>query len=139
MGNSLALAGVPVLCCSTEEVPAGSFRIEGPLLTLDLAAAPPLKRPGSAARIVDLARGVNLIVVRDRKSRYAALERSCTHGGAQVAYNGKNETVQCTSWGHSEFALDGSVLGGSARKPLRSYPVQRKGDQLRIDLSGAAA
>jgi Rieske Fe-S protein len=139
MGNSLALAGVPVLCCSTEEVPAGSFRIEGPLLTLDLAAAPPLKRPGSAARIVDLARGVNLIVVRDRKSRYAALERSCTHGGAQVAYNGKNETVQCTSWGHSEFALDGTVLGGSARRPLRAYKTELAGGKLIIQIGQAAA
>jgi Rieske Fe-S protein len=139
VGNSLALAGIPVLCCSTEEVPADSFRIDGTLLTLNLSSVALLRKRGSAARVVDLERGINLIVVRDKTGRFAALDRSCTHGGAQVAYNRRNDTVQCTSWGHSEFALDGAVLGGSARKPLRAFQTELAGNKLLIHIGEFAA
>jgi nitrite reductase/ring-hydroxylating ferredoxin subunit len=138
MCSSFAAAGLSGVCCTTEEAPAGSFTVLGTTLTIDLTHLRSLARRGSAARVVDTGRGINLIVVRDSHGRFAALERSCTHGGAQVVYNGRNDTVQCTSWGHSEFALDGAVLGGSARKPLRRYPVAREGTKLRIDLAGAA-
>lgn len=127
------------MCCSTEELPSGTFRLDGATLTIDLDSAAPLSKPGSAARVVDLARGVNLMVVRDRKNRYAVLDSSCTHGGAEVAYNRKNQTVQCTSWGHSEFALDGAVLGGSAKKPLRAYKTEISGRKLLVHLGEGAA
>jgi Rieske Fe-S protein len=133
------MAAVPGLCCTTEEAPGGSYTFAEDSLIIDLSQAEALARPGGAVRIVDVGREVNLIVVHASRGSFAALDRSCTHGGAQVVYNRHNKTVQCTSWGHSEFALDGTVRGGSARKPLRSYPVAREGSQLRIDLSGALA
>jgi nitrite reductase/ring-hydroxylating ferredoxin subunit len=139
MGSGFAIAGLPGLCCTSEEAPPESLTFEGSILSLDLSAAPALAKRGSAVRIVDTSRNVNLIVVHSRAGTFAALERSCTHGGAQVTWNRRNETVQCTSWGHSEFALDGTVLGGSAKKPLRTYPVSRHGKRLRINLAGASA
>jgi nitrite reductase/ring-hydroxylating ferredoxin subunit len=139
MGSSLVMAGLPGLCCTTEEASAASFTISGSTLTIDLSLARTLARPGGAMKVIDMARRINLIVVQPEHGKFEALERSCTHGGAQVIYNRRNKTVQCTSWGHSEFALDGAVLGGSARMPLRTYPTQRVGNHLWIDLSGGAA
>ncbi len=134
MRGSLALAGVPVVCCTTPDIPAASVSFRGGSLFIDLRRVPALRKPGAAVRVIDQERGINLIVVRARKKKFAALERSCTHGGAQVAYNRVNDTVQCSSWGHSEFDLDGAVLGGTARKPLRAYEVRVAGRALEIVL-----
>ena len=132
------MAGLPPLCCTTPEIPPASFTIQGAVLIIDLQRAPELRKSGAAVRVVDLERKVNLIVVHPAKNRFAALDRSCTHGGAQVVYNGHNQTVQCTSWGHSEFALDGTVLGGTAKRPVRAYGIRRAGDRLEIVLEAKA-
>ena len=132
IGKALAMAGLPGLCCTTEELPASSFTVKGGSILIDLKRSPALSKPGSAVRVVDLDRNINLIVVHPEKNRFAALDRSCTHGGAQVAYNRRNRTVHCSSWGQSEFALNGDVLGGSAKKPLRNYAARRSGGTLEI-------
>ncbi len=132
LGSALAMAGLPGPCCSTEELPAAAFAIAGAVLTIDLARAPALARRGGSVKVADESRKLNLIVVHAAGNRFAALDRACTHGGAPVAYNRHNKTVQCTSWGHSEFALDGRLLGGSAKTPLRSYATRRTGNRLEI-------
>jgi Rieske Fe-S protein len=132
--SATSMAGGHAACCTTPEAPSASFRIEEGFILLDIGKVPSLGRKGGAAKVVDIDRGVNLIVVEPEKGRFAALERSCTHGGAQVVYNGLNRTVQCTSWGHAEFALDGRVLGGSAKKPLPTHEVKLEGKLLRISV-----
>lgn len=132
LASAASLAGAQPLCCTTPEAPPGSFRIEGEEILLEIAKVPSLGRKGGAAKVIDIEEGVNLIVVEPEEGRFAALERSCTHGGAQVVYNGLNRTVQCTSWGHSEFALDGRVLGGSAKQPLPAHSVRVERGVLRI-------
>jgi len=132
MGSSFAAVG---LCCVTEEAPAASFTIDNNTIKIDLHKVPALAKSGGAVRVVDLDREINLIVVHPEKDRYTALLRSCTHGGAQVAYSRKNKTVVCTSWGHSEFALDGTVLGGSAKRRLPTYPVRLEGRTLIIEVA----
>jgi Rieske Fe-S protein len=133
--GSLAVAGFAGFCCTTPEIPAGSFSFEGGMLVISLRKAPVLAKPGGSAKVIDLDRQVNLIVVHHEKNRFAALDRSCTHGGAQVVYNPHRRTVQCTSWGHSEFGLEGAVLGGSAKEPLCAYPARCQGERLEIVLS----
>jgi Rieske Fe-S protein len=132
--RSFALAGVPVVCCTTADIPPASVTYRGNSLVIDLKKAPELRKAGSAVRVVDVERSVNLIVVHGKKGRFSALERSCTHGGAQVAYNRVNDTVQCSSWGHSEFALDGALLGGSAKRPLPAHVCRLAGGKLEVTL-----
>ncbi len=132
--SSLGAIGLTAVCCTTPEIPSRAVSASAASLTIDLAQVPELQKPGNAAKLVDMERNINLIVVHGRRNEYAALERSCTQGGAQVAYNRRNRTVQCSSWGHSEFSLDGAVLGGSAKKPLRAFAVRRTGNQLEIQL-----
>ncbi len=128
----LVLAGVPLLCCETPDVPPASIEYAGESVTIDLRRAPGLARPGAAGRIVDRERKLNIIVTQPEKGRFVVLDRQCTHGGGQVAYNRNRRTVQCTCWGHSEFTLSGAVVAGPAKRPLRVYVTRVRAGKLEI-------
>ncbi len=132
--QSLGLAGLPPLCCMTPEVPPGDVRFEGTLLVVDLERARALRRVGSARAIVDAARGVNIIVACTGKGRYAALDRTCTHGGAMCAYNHDRRTLRCTSVNHAEYDLRGTLLHGRTHGNLRAYETRCRGSRLEIAL-----
>jgi nitrite reductase/ring-hydroxylating ferredoxin subunit len=134
--QSLGLAGLPPLCCSTPEVPPGSVRFESTTLLVDLDVARELRQAGSAAAIVDSRRRLNIVVACTDAGRYVALDRTCTHGGAQCAYNHGRRTLQCTSLNHAEYALDGTLLHGRTHGNLRAYPARRRGSRLEVELRG---
>jgi Rieske Fe-S protein len=131
--GALAMAALPP-CCTTPPVPSAAVRIEDRRILIDLDRVPELRAAGGSARIVDETRQLNLIVVHDGKRHFAALDRPCTHGNGPVAYKPKHHTVQCTCWGRSEFALDGRVLAGPAKRPLRTYATRLDGGTLEISL-----
>jgi nitrite reductase/ring-hydroxylating ferredoxin subunit len=130
--GSLGLAGLSPLCCSTPEVSPGSVHFEGLTLVVDLNGASELRRVGSAGAIVDTARDVNILVACTEKRRYVALDRSCTHNGAQCAYDHKRRTLQCTSLNHAEYSLDGTLLHGRSHGDLRAYETRCRGSRLEI-------
>ena len=132
--QSLGLAGLPPLCCATPEVAPGGFHFEALTLVVDLDAVPELRRVGAAAAIVDAAREVNLLVACTATRRYVALDRSCTHGGAQCAYDHRRHTLRCTSLNHAEYALDGTLLHGRTHGDLRAYDARCRGARLEIRL-----
>lgn len=136
--RSLFAAGIGPLCCMSPEAPAGSFKVEDRRLVLDLEQTPLLGKPGSAVAVVDAGHKVNLIVVQSERGVFHVLDRSCTHGGAQCAYNRKRRTVQCTSLNHAEFDLSGKLLHGRTHGDLRVYPVRKDGSHLTISLEATA-
>lgn len=70
-------------------------------------------------------------VYRLSADRYAALWMRCTHQGTELeAFGGK---LQCPAHG-SEFSNTGQVLNGPAVLPLRTFPVTRVGEDLRVSL-----
>lgn len=129
--RSLLATGFAPLCCITPEAPSHSFACEENRIFLDRGL---LSQPGSAVAIVVASRNLNLIVIHWKRGRFAALDRSCTHGGAQCAYNNRRMTVQCTSLNHAEFGLDGALLHGRTHGNLKTYAVQALGRQLVISL-----
>jgi len=134
--QSLGLAGLPPLCCTTPEVPPGDVRFEGTLVVIDLDRARALQRVGSARAVVDAARGVNILVACTDEGRYAALDRTCTHGGAMCAYDHRRRTLRCTSMNHAEYDLRGTLLHGRTHGNLRAYEARRRGSRLEIALGG---
>jgi Rieske Fe-S protein len=122
-------------CCTTPRLGPAAVTIAEDAAVVRLDAAPELQQKGGSARVVDEALRIDLIVVRRGRRSYAALDTACTHGNAPVAYKPHQQTLQCTCWGRSEFALDGRVVGGPAKRPLRAYPTALSGDTLTIDLS----
>ncbi len=62
----------------------------------------------------------------------------CPHRGVEVEYQPEKGEFECASLGSSQFATDGSRLGGPAKKPLRVFRTSfdpDTGDRLIIDLS----
>ena len=129
--GSLALAGIPV-CCLTELVPRDCVTYDGELLRLKLSEGSGLRQPGSARAVVDAERKLNIIVIHESPGNFVALNRSCTHGGAQCAYNRRRRTVQCTSLNHAEYDLAGVLLHGRTHGNLRTYEVRAEGGWLEI-------
>jgi nitrite reductase/ring-hydroxylating ferredoxin subunit len=132
--GSLRLLGGAPLCCTTPVINPASYQHDNGRIVVDLKAVPELARAGSAAALVDNRFKLNLIVVRTGSREFAALDRSCTHGGAQCAYNARHRTIQCTSLNHAEYDLKGTLLHGRTHGNLRSYVVRQAGATLEIQL-----
>lgn len=132
--GSLGFAGVLPLCCRTPELGREGIRYDGSRLVIDLRKTPELDRVGSAGAFVDRERKLDIIVAHTASHRYAALDRSCTHAGAQCTYNHKRQTLQCTSLNHAEYGLNGTLLHGRTHGNLRTYAVRRSGSLLEIRL-----
>lgn len=136
--SSVLFGGVAPLCCTTPAAPPESVGFEGATLVLDLRRIPDLREVGSACAVVDAGRGVNIIVARSDARHYVALDRSCTHGGAQCAYVHRRRRLRCTSLNHAEYELDGTLLHGRTHGNLRAYSVRLDGARLRIALEDRA-
>ena len=136
--SSVLLGVVGSLCCTTPAAPPDSVSFEGATLVLDLRRTPDLRAVGSACAVVDAGRKVNIIVARPDSHCYVAIDRSCTHGGAQCAYVHRRRRLRCTSLNHAEYELDGTLLHGRTHGNLRAYSVRLDGARLRIALEEKA-
>jgi Rieske Fe-S protein len=128
-------------CCTVPEAPVDGVRIQPGLVTIDLDRTPVLNRTGAAVKILDAARKLQIIVARTGKNQFVALDQKCTHGGGALTYVHNRKHLYCTCWGHSKFALDGSVLrwpNQQTPRPLRAYTVARKANLLEIRGEGLA-
>jgi len=135
------LAQVSTACCTIPEAPADAVHIQPGLLTLDLDRAPALRPTGGYLKILDPARKLQLLIARTSKNTFVALDQKCTHGGGPLTYIHKHQHLYCTCWGHSKFALDGSVLrwpNKQTPRPIRAYPVARRGKILEVRMEGLA-
>jgi len=136
--QSLGLVGVAPLCCFTPEVPLDCISYEGSTLIIDLTRASLLRPVGAAGVVVDSRRSLNIIVAHTDRKRFVALDRTCTHGGAQCAYIHRSRTLQCTSLNHAEYDLDGVLLHGRTHGNLRAYRTRSRGPRLEIELEKKA-
>ena len=93
-------------------------------LRVKLSDFPALGKVGGAAGVGTL-NGIPVGVVRTGASSYVALDRRCTHQGETVQPSG-NAWVCPLHF--SRFELDGDLISGAARSPLRRLKVRvRKG------------
>ena len=116
----------------------GSWVIEGGILRVNLEREQGLRKMGEARTATDLDRKVNILVVQFEKDRWAAVDRTCTHGGAMCAYQKRSKTLRCTSLNHAEFTLEGKLLHGRTHGDLRSYTVRERAGRLEIELEKKA-
>jgi 3-phenylpropionate/trans-cinnamate dioxygenase ferredoxin subunit len=63
-----------------------------------------------------------------------AFDDTCTHAGCSLATGDLDgTTVTCPCHGSQFDITSGSVLRGPARRPVRSRPVQVRGDDLLVE------
>lgn len=60
-----------------------------------------------------------------------AVSAVCTHAGCTVNYNKDTGQIDCPCHG-SQFALDGSVIQGPAKRPLTRYDATREDGEVLI-------
>jgi len=63
-----------------------------------------------------------IIIAHTGEASYVACSAVCTHRGCLVEYQHESQQFRCPCH-QARFALDGKVLRGPARKPLREYSV----------------
>ena len=115
------------------EFEAGSNRLE-----IELGKVPQLAEAGGSVKIRDSALPEPLIVARATDGSYLVASIECPHRGVEVEYQPETGEFECASLGSSQFAADGSRLGGPAKDPLRAFRTSfdpRAADRLIIDLS----
>ncbi len=74
-----------------------------------------------------------IIVVHPADHAPYAVSAICTHMGCTVKYDKATGQLACPCHG-SRFALDGSVIRGPAKQPLRRYDVTLDNDRVLIKL-----
>ena len=135
------LAGASRDCCTLPEAPSDAVKFETDMVVVDLSRVPELKRTGGALKIVDSGRKLQILIARPAKDRFVALDQKCTHGGGALTYVHRHQHLYCTCWGHSKFALDGSVIrwpNSQTPRPLRAYKVERRGGRLYVRMENRA-
>jgi Rieske Fe-S protein len=129
-----AMVGIPPWCCKTPPLPAAGIAFAPGKAIVDLALVPDLRRTGAAFSVVDEGRKINLVLIHVERGHYVAMDRTCTHGGAQCTYNPKRRTLQCTSLNHAEYDLGGTLLHGRTHGNLRTYKTEKSGATVAISL-----
>lgn len=98
-------------------------------MPIPLAQVPALAEPGGVAAYRDEGALLDVLLLHPSQGRYLALWRLCTHGACAVEHRAAERDLLCPCH-RSRFAEDGAVLVGPATRPLRAFPVERRGDVL---------
>ena len=123
--GALAATTLPVLGsgCSPQggQLENADATMCGGQLCIDLAVpvnASLTKVDGAA--LVEAPNGDTLVVIRTAMASAVAVSAVCTHQGCLVDFDPSRRVLSCPCHG-SEFAEDGSVLRGPARRRLAQY------------------
>jgi len=131
--SSLAFFSDFPQCCRTPELRPEAVRLDARALSVDLKKTDEFRQVGSAAAVVNRERNLD-IIIRLHRHQFAALDRSCTHNGAQCTFDQKRRTLRCTSLNHAEYDLKGTLLHGRTHGSLRAYEARLAGSVLEIRL-----
>ena len=101
---------------------------------IDLSKTPDLREKGTAIRLEGNGLPNRLLVVRNGDDQYRAFENRCTHYGRRLDPLPGQPFLQCCSIGKSTFDFSGSIISGSGKGPVKSYPVEKNGGMLLVSL-----
>ncbi|MBD3275878.1 MAG: Rieske 2Fe-2S domain-containing protein [Candidatus Marinimicrobia bacterium] len=122
-------------CCFTPKLEPDSYFIQENKVVIHLDKAFTLQEPGHAAELDLPEHSVQIILVHKSKNQYYALSKLCTHAYRNVGYIHEREVLQCTNFSHATFDLQGKVLKGPAKKPLKSYTIRQFENRLIISIT----
>ena len=121
--------------CRTPPLDAALWTAEGNQVTIRLDMTAALIPVGGAARLEGKGLVASVLVVHAGGDEYLAFENRCTHGGRKLDPVAGKEELRCCSVNHSRFDYQGNKLSGPAEGSLKTYPVERHGEELIVTLS----
>ena len=120
--------------CDTEPLSPEMWSVEDDKVQVKLSQmAEPLPK-GGAVYLKEQGLKRPVLVMRTDDDQYLAFEDRCSHGGRKVDPVAGEATLRCCSLSHSVFDLDGKVVKGPAKDPLKKYAVEQSGGDLVITL-----
>ncbi len=102
---------------------------------IDLSKEPVLNQVGGAVKIKNEAIPQGIMVAHTGENAYQVVSLACTHRGVEVEYDHKNCRFVCSSLGSSKFSLDGGLLRGPAKKPLKPFQATIQNGILSIKMT----
>ena len=106
----------------TPEIVSDAYNInEGSAIHVTLEKVPELKDVGGSVKIIDFRILDSIIIARTGEGNYVVASIHCTHRGTELEYHHDDKCFRCSSIGGSRFKLDGSRIGGPAKKPIKIY------------------
>ncbi len=102
---------------------------------IELSKAPELEKKDSAIRLEGKGLPTRLLVVYGEDDKYHAFENKCTHFGRRLDPLTGQPLVQCCSIGKSTFDYTGGNVSGTAKEPVKSYPVEKQNGLLVVRLT----
>lgn len=105
--------------------------VQAKSLAIPLAKAKKLEEAGGSM-ILKL-KGKKVLFIRDTGETIHAVDPICTHKGCTVGYNKKANRIDCPCHG-SAFNIEGGVVNGPAKKPLKAYDAKLDGDRIILAL-----
>jgi Rieske Fe-S protein len=104
-----------------------AFKVEPTQLIVSLRKALGLNQVGGSVK-VQIANKIQkttlkIIIVHHKQGEYKAYSDYCTHRGKELNYLHDEQVLVCSSFGHSQFDIDGNAIKGPAGSPLRNYDV----------------
>lgn len=102
---------------------------------LELSKVPELKERGTAIRLEGKGLPNRLLVVHGSDDEFYAFENKCTHFGRRLDPLSGQQRIQCCSLGKSTFDYAGTNVSGTAREPIKSFPVEKRNGALIIELT----
>lgn len=138
----LALAACSTIRYTPQEprvVAAAHSLVDSTCVAVDLALVPSLADVGGAATIVDERLPQHLLIARPEVNQYVVVADHCTHRERALSYEHVRGRFRCSSLGHSEFELDGTVATGMTEAPLMVFRTTLSGSRLMVDLTTCCA
>lgn len=132
--NLLADKGRKSDCCYTPDIEPESMTINKDSIIIDLQKSNLLGEVGDAVYVDNEDKSIKIILAHVDNNTYVATSRLCTHGGQALSYIKERGLLQCNSYNHSIFELDGTLWKGPAPGPIKSYTVSLKNQLLKIKI-----
>ncbi|WP_319522564.1 Rieske (2Fe-2S) protein [uncultured Desulfosarcina sp.] len=111
-----------------------AWTVANGVVSIDLARMPELDSPGGGVRLEGKDSAPRLLVFHGDDGQHHAVSNRCTHMGRRIDPIAGSKIIQCCSVSKSTYTYDGKPVGGAAKKPLQTYPVELEGKTLKIKI-----
>lgn len=110
---------------SLPEVSQAAFYVKDNEITIDISKIPSFQNENAASKLTVHHQGKKqkLLIVKLKKE-FQVFADNCTHGGRELNFDPNGLRLQCSSFGHSTFDLNGQVTKGPAKEKLTEYSCE---------------